>query len=202
MLKQAVREMEETVEETTAAAARAIAGERLLAKDLTDHEEKATRWRSEAEAAAARGDDCTARQAIARAQDHDATARALAGQRSSAGRTAEALRGQVDAMRAKLAEARRRLDGLSARRQLVAARRSLHATAVEPPHGANGFARFERMRRQIEQAEAESEALGELYEEPGPVPDAEAGSREGARRIEAELTAIRERLRDAQGPPG
>ena len=41
MLKQAIREMETMIEAATGGAARAIAGERLLARDLADHERKA-----------------------------------------------------------------------------------------------------------------------------------------------------------------
>jgi phage shock protein A len=41
MLKQALSEMETMIEDATAAAARAIAGERLLARDLASHQEKA-----------------------------------------------------------------------------------------------------------------------------------------------------------------
>ncbi len=51
MLKQAIREMETMIEDATAAAARAIASERLLARDLSDHEEKARRWHARAEEA-------------------------------------------------------------------------------------------------------------------------------------------------------
>ena len=51
MLKQAIREMETMIEEATGAAARAIAGERLLARDLSDHERKARRWNARAEEA-------------------------------------------------------------------------------------------------------------------------------------------------------
>ena len=49
MLKQAIREMETMIEEATASAARAIAGERLLARDLADHEGKGRRWNTRAE---------------------------------------------------------------------------------------------------------------------------------------------------------
>ncbi len=68
MLKQAIREMETMIEAATAGAARAIAGERLLSKDLSDHEQKAARWRARAEEGVSRGDDDLARQAIARAR--------------------------------------------------------------------------------------------------------------------------------------
>jgi phage shock protein A len=191
MLKQAIREMETMIEAATAGAARAIAGERLLARELADQERKARSWNSRAEGAVIRGDDDLARQAIARAHEHEAMARALVEQQASAERTAKALRGQIDAMRAKQAEARRKLTSLSARRQVAETGRALCGSAV----GANGFARFERMHHQIEQAEAEAEALGELYESDAWSLEAEAESRERARRVEDDLAAIKDRLR-------
>ena len=100
MLKQAIREMETMIETATGAAARAIAGERLLAKDLSGHEGKALRWHARAEKAVLQTDDDLARQAITRAHEHEAVAEALREQRSWAGQTAQALRGQVAAMRA------------------------------------------------------------------------------------------------------
>jgi phage shock protein A len=195
MLKQALREMETMIEGATAGAARAIAGERLLAKDLADHERKARSWNTRAEEAVIRGDDDLARQAIARAHEHEAMARALVESRSSAEQTARALRGQINAMRAKQAEARRKLASLSARRQVAETGRALRGMARESACGTNGFARFERMHHQIEQAEAEAEALGELYESDAWSLEAESESRERARRVEDELAAIKERLR-------
>jgi phage shock protein A len=202
MLKQAIREMETMIESSTGGAARAIAGERLLARDLSDHERNASRWNARAESAVAQGDDDFARRAIIRAHEHEAMAAALAEQRNSAERTAQAVRGQVAAMRAKLAEARRKLESLSARRQLAETGRVLRGVAVRASQKANGFARFERMDRQIAQAEAEADALGELYASAEISLEAEAESREQARRVEAELAAIKERLASAQKPAG
>src|SRR6516162_2821533 len=164
MLKQAIREMESMIEGVTAGAARAIAGERLLARDLSDQERKGARWRETAEEAVAHGDDDLACQAIVRAHEHDAMARALLEQRTSAELSAQALRSQVAAMRAKLAEARRKLASLSARRQVTETSRVCHGLAGASLGGENGFRRFEKMHRQIEEAEAQAQALGELYE--------------------------------------
>ena len=77
MLKQAIREMETMIEGATGGAARAIAAERLLARDLSDHEQKAASWRGRAEEAVVRGDDALARQAIARAHEHEVMGQAL-----------------------------------------------------------------------------------------------------------------------------
>jgi phage shock protein A len=202
MLKQAIREMETMIEVATGGAARAIAGERLLARDLRDHEEKAASWRTRAEEAVVRGDDDLARQAIARAHEHEMIAQALVDQRTAADQTAQALRSQVVAMRAKQAEARRKLESLSARRQVAQTGRDLNAMASRSTRGSNGFARFEKMHRQIEQAEAEAEALGELYETIELSLEAEIVAREQASRVEAELGTIKERVRASQKPVG
>jgi phage shock protein A len=195
MLKQAVREMETMIETATAGTARAIASERLLARELADHERKAARWNARAEKAVAQGDDDLARQAITRADEHEAMAQALSEQRKSAERTAQALRGQVNAMRAKQAEARRKLESLATRRQLAESGRALRGMAVTSARKANGLARFERMQRQIEQAEVEADALGELYECADWTLEAEAESQEQARRVEATLAEIKARIR-------
>jgi phage shock protein A len=202
MLRQAIREMETMIEDATVAAARAVASERLLSKDLADHERKALSWRAAAEEAVAREEDAHARQAIVHAHEHEALARTLVQERSSAGQTAQTLCGQLNAMRAKLAEARGKLASLTARRQVVEVGRSLRRTASQSPRGARGFTRFERMRRRVEQAEAEAEALGELCEDRALDPDSEAAARERARRVEADLVEIRERLRRAPKPQG
>jgi phage shock protein A len=194
MLKQAIREMETMIEGATGGAARAIAGERLLSRDLADHERKGATWRARAEEAVVRGDDALARQAIARAHEHEAMGQALLAQRTSAEQTAQALRGQVAAMRAKQAEARRKLASLSARRQVAQTGRALHGMASRTTSGTNGFARFEKMHRQIEEAEAEAEALGELYESAEVSLEAEAEARERSRRVEADLAALKERV--------
>ena len=202
MLKQAIREMETMIEGATAGAARAAAGERLLARDLSDHQRKSGHWNARAEQAVTDGDDDLARQAIARSYEHDCMAAALLEQRTSAEQTARALRGQVSAMKAKQAEARRKLASLSARRQVVENGRSLRGMARESSGRTNGFARFESMHRQIEQAEAEAEALGELDESGEWSLEAETESRERARRVEADLATIKERVRRSKESVG
>jgi phage shock protein A len=198
MLKQAIREMDAIIEGATACAARAIAGQRLLSKDLADHEEKAVSWRARAEEGVARGDDDLARRALARAHEHEAMAGALRERHTSAEQTAQALRSQVAALKAKRAEARRKLASLAARRQIARNSRVLHEIAAGNSTRTTGFARFERIHEQVEQAEAEADALGELYEHAEVRLEAETASREQARRVEAELAAIKEQLRCAK----
>ena len=195
MLKQAIREMETMIERATGAAARAIAAERMLARDLSDHERHARRWYDRAEEAVVHGNDDLARKAIARAHEHEAMAHALVDQRSSSEQTALALRGQISAMKAKHAEAGRKLASLSARRQITANGRAFRWLAWTSSMGTNGFARYERMRSQIEHAEVEAEVLSELDDRVEWELETEVESRERARRVETELSAIKERHR-------
>jgi phage shock protein A len=198
MLRQAIREMETMVERSTVGLARAVAAERPLSRELTDHERSALRWRAAADDAVAREDEDRARHAIAQAHEHETFAHSLAEPLSSAGETVRMVRSRLDAMNAKLAEARRILASLSARRRVVEVGWAMNETAFASPRSARGFARFELMRSRIEQTEAEAEALGELYAEARPDPDAEATSSERARRVEADLATIRERLRETR----
>jgi phage shock protein A len=195
MLKQAIREMETMIEHATGAAARAIAAERMLARDLSDHERHARRWYDRAEEAVVHGDDDLARKAIARAHEHDAMAQALVDQRSSSEQTAQALRSQISAMKAKHAEAGRKLASLSARRQIAANGRAFRRLAWTSSSGTNGFARYEHMRSQIEHAEVEAEVQSELDDRVERELETEVESRERARRVETELSAIKERHR-------
>jgi phage shock protein A len=193
MLKQAIREMETMIEVATGAAARAIAGERILARDLQDHERNVRRWNERAEVAVEHGDDNLARQAIVRAHEYEAMAHALVDQRSSSEQTAQTLRSQINAMRAKHAEATRKLASLSARRQIVENGRAVRGMAARSSPGCDGFTRFERMRTKLAQADTEAEVLAELDQEVPWSPGVEAEFRERAQRIEAELSAIKAR---------
>ena len=202
MLKQAIREMETMIEHATGAAARAIAAERMLARDLSDHERHARRWRDRAEEAVGHGhgDDDLARQAIARAHEHEAMAQALAVEGCASEQTSQTLRVQISAMRAKHAEATRKLASLSARRQIAANGRAVHGLACTYLSGTSGFARYERMRKQLEHADVEAELLAELGNAVGWGFEAAAESRQRARRVEAELNALKERHNPVQKP--
>ena len=202
MLKQAIREMETMIEHATGAAARAIAAERMLARDLSDHERHTRRWYDRAEEAVVHGDDDLARKAIARAHEHDAMAQALVDQRSSSEQTAQALRSQISAMKAKHAEAGRKLASLSASRQIAANGRAIRGMACVSSSDTNGFARYERMRNQIEYAEVEAEIILVFDDLVESSLEAKVESIERSRRVEAELSAIKERQRSAQGPVG
>jgi len=196
MLRQALREMDDAIAGATAAAARAIAGERRLAEELDRHGRQAGHWQGRAEQAGARGEDDLARRALARRLEHDATVTTLRDRWAAAREASQSVRRQLEAMRARRAEAARQLATLSARRQAAAACRSLVSLDAGPdsPFGARGFARFARMREAVEMAEAEAMALIELHAGSDDGLESDLAAGEDERRIEAELAAIKEAI--------
>ncbi len=199
MLKQAMGEMDAAIAEAKRDVAKAIAGERLLAKELAEHEGQAQQWAQRAERAVVAGDDDVARKALTRRQEHDCLRAALSDQHAAAVVASQVLRRQFEAMQAKLAEAQRRFGTLSARNKAAQVRSRLELGVPDPRWNTRAFAKFDRLRGKVEQAEAEADALRELSAASSA---ASAPSRVTSRgevevEVEAELLELKQKLRDA-----
>jgi phage shock protein A len=162
MLKQAVYEMESSIDEARRNVARSMASEKVVAKELAENQRHATQWQSRAEAAVGAGDDQLARKALSRKQEYEKIVAALADQHVAAVEASTTLRRQLDGMQAKLAEAKRRLGTLSARQKAANVRAKMALGTIDPQLNEDAFAKFDRMREKVEMAEAEAEALREL----------------------------------------
>lgn len=187
MLRQAVREMDDAIAVATAAAARAIASERLLGKQIETQRSQASRWQNKAVAAVAAGDDEQARRALVRRREHERLADVLEEQRAAADRVVARLRRRIEAMKVKRAEAERMLLALAARLCSAQAWRHFDMNAGCGNAMALGY-RFERFRQRVERAEAETEALLELTDDDWSL-DRDA---EEIAEIDAELSALRQ----------
>jgi phage shock protein A len=164
MLKQAIREMEESIGTATRETARALANEKLLAKELEKNHGQAARWQERAEQAITAGDDELARKALVRKKEHEKLVVALDDQLKAARDAAGALKRQLEAMKVKLAEAKRSLATLSARQRAADFRKKMETVGsqVTSELDDDAFAKFERLRDRVEQSEAEAEAMAEL----------------------------------------
>ena len=164
MLKQAIREMEDSIALATKETAKALANEKMLRKELKHNESLAETWLERAQKSVESGDDDLAKKALKRKQEHDRLAAALTDQLQVAQDAAQSLRRQLEAMKAKLAEARRNLATLSARQRAAHFRKKMATVGAElaPEFDDEAFAKFDRLRDRVEQAEAEAEAMAEL----------------------------------------
>jgi phage shock protein A len=196
MLKQAIREMEQSIADATQETAKVLANEKLLAKELANNERQVDDWGRKAEQAVGSGDDNLARKALGRKQEHQKLVTALQDQLNAAQDASRTLKHQLDGMQAKLAEAKRNLATLSARQRAADFKKKMHTSEVAVETGAasdDAFAKFERMREKVERAEAEAEALAELRGGKSPAGDADFSSLKssGDDEIDAELQALK-----------
>jgi phage shock protein A len=164
MLKQAVREMEETIAEVTNQTAKAMASETLLSRELERNLSQRQQWQDRAEKAVEDGNDDLARKALTRKNEHEKLADALKAQLEDARAASASLRCQLSAMKAKLAEGKRNLATLTARKRAADFRKKMETQAAGGVFEVddNAFAKFDRMKAKVVQAEAEAAAMAEL----------------------------------------
>ncbi len=84
MLKQAVREMEETIADVTNQTAKAMANETTLSRELERNRSQKQQWQGRAEKAVEEGNDDLARKALSRKNEHEKLVAALEDQLKSA----------------------------------------------------------------------------------------------------------------------
>lgn len=176
MLRQAIREMETSINEVTEQTAKAMASQKTMQRELDRNRQQAEQWQGRAERAVAEGDDELARRALSRKREHEKLAAALEDQLAATRDSVGTLRRQLDAMKAKLAEAKRSYATLSARKRAADFRKKMSAELDRTPSSADSdaFSKFDRLREKVEQAEAEAEALAELRQGLGPAGTQEA----------------------------
>jgi len=197
MLRQAIREMEESISEVTHQTAKAMANDKTLSRELERNRQQVEQWQSRAVAAVEADDDELARRALSRKNEYAKVAAALEDQLESAREATTTLRRQLDAMKAKLSEAKRNLATLSARKRAADFRKRMEtqAAGLTTEVDEDAFAKFERMKSKVEQAEAEAEALAELrgtsVEQGAPVKEAPEEDLD----VAAELAELKKNLK-------
>lgn len=164
LLKQAIREMEHTIADATQHTARAMANEKSLDRELDRNRQQAAQWHDRAQKAVNAGDDALACRALFRRREHAKLVAALQDQSNAARDASRSLQCQLDDMRAKLSAAKRSLATLAARNRAAdfGKRMDMQAARVSVDLDGCAFAKFERLKSRVEQAEAEAEALSEL----------------------------------------
>jgi phage shock protein A len=197
MLKQAVREMEETIADVTNQTAKAMANETTLSRELERNRTQQQQWQGRAEKAVEEGSEDLARKALARKNEHEKLVAALKDQLDAAQEASGSLRCQLAGMKAKLAEGKRNLATLTARQRAADFRKKMESQAagVASDVDDSAFAKFDRMKAKVEQAEAEAAAMAELrgMEVGGAAEDVESPAED--LDVSAELAEMKRKMR-------
>jgi phage shock protein A len=195
MLKQAIGEMELSIDEAKRNVAKTMANEKIVAKELLNNQQHAEEWQGRAERAIESGDDVLAKKALVRKQEHDKVVAALLDQHTAAKEASVTLRRQLDAMQSKLVDAKRQLGTLSARKKAADVRARVQMGNLNPQLNQDAFAKFDRLRDKVEMAEAEADALRELATSTTADEVFELQTTNEDLEIEAELLELKKKLR-------
>ena len=164
MLRQAIREMETASGQAMDSAARAIAHERLLIRQLNEAKKAISQCLKAAEASVRKKDDVSAKRQLQSKLEHEKFADSLSEQVQQAKEVSSRLRNQVSAMRLKLNDAKQKMVDITARNRAAKAQLSFTSSLNTSTSYYSAGNHFDRIYTRIEQDEAETEALIELLE--------------------------------------
>jgi phage shock protein A len=159
MIRMIILEMEETLVEVRATAARSIADMKEMRRTLGRLDEIQADWTAKAELALSKDRDDLARAALAERQKATDMADGLRGEVEQLEQVLRGYEAEIGKLQAKLREARARQNAISARLESAVTR----ARALEVLHGSrtqDAFAKFETLERRADFAEGRAEALG------------------------------------------
>ncbi|HET8750355.1 MAG TPA: PspA/IM30 family protein [Sphingomicrobium sp.] len=188
MIRMIILEMEETLVEVRATAARSIADIKEMRRAVTRLDEIQVNWTDKAELALSKGRDDLAKAALVEKQKAAEMATSLT---DELGQMEQVLRGyeaDIAKLQSKLNEARARQNAIAARFESAVTR----ARAREIMHGSrtlDAFSKFELLERRADFAEGRCEALGI-----GSLED-EIDQLRASETIDAELEAMKAALK-------
>jgi phage shock protein A len=185
-----ILEMEETLVEVRAAAARSIADQKEKIRQVAQLAELQASWTERAELALAKGRDDLARLALIEKEKLTDLAEEIEAEIDDIGRGLRALEADIAKLQAKLREARARQNALATRFETAHNQvrlREMYAGG----RTEDAFANFELLEREADLAEGHAEALM-LAAPPRSLED-EIAELRVAERVDAELEAMKQR---------
>ena len=193
LIRLIILEMEETLVEVRATAAKAIAEKKEVTRSLARVRQAEAEWRRKAEVALAKGREDLSRKALIEKAGLAETAKALEAERVALGDSLARGEADIAKLMAKLKEAKAKQRTIQARHESATSRlkvrRQLYESRVD-----DAFARFEQVDRRLDATEGEVEAfdLGRTRTLTEEISELEADS-----TIEDELVAMKVRLAKA-----
>jgi phage shock protein A len=188
MIRMIILEMEETLVEVRATAARSIADIKEMRRAVTRLDEIQSSWTDKAALALSKGRDDLAKAALVEKQKAAEMAESLHGELSQLEQVLRGYEADIAKLQSKLSEARARQNAIAARFESAVTR----ARAREIMHGSrtlDAFAKFEVLERRADFAEGRCDALGI-----GSLED-EIDQLRASEAIDAELEAMKAALK-------
>jgi len=190
MIRLIIMEMEETLIEVRASAARTIADRKEAQRSIGRLEEAQRDWTEKAEFALSKGREDLAKAALHEKQKASALAASLTDQIGALDEALSAFEQDSAKLETKLREARTRQSSIMARLESANQRLRMRE-AYAGSRTQEAFARFDLLERRVDMAEGEAEAAGlgaaKTLEE-------EIAELRASEEVDAELAALKARL--------
>jgi phage shock protein A len=191
MIRMIIMEMEETLIEVRAAAARSIADQKEMRRHIGKLETAQANWAEKAELALSKGRDDLAKAALVEKRKLAEMAEQLAGDIAELDEGLKANEDDIAKLQAKLREARARQNSIVARMESATNRLRLRQ-AYAGPRIDDAFARFEMLERRVDLAEGRAEAY-DLGQRPKTL-DEEIAELKTNDAVDAELAALKAKV--------
>ncbi|MBX9813509.1 MAG: phage shock protein PspA [Proteobacteria bacterium SG_bin5] len=191
MIRMIIVEMEETLIEVRASAARTIADQKEMRRHIAKLEQLQANWTEKAELALSKGRDDLAKAALVEKQKAADMCEQLQTEIGVLDETLKAAEDDITKLQTKLREARARENSIAARLESAQNRyrmRDLYAGVKMQ----DAFSRFETLERRVDMAEGRAEAAG-LGAAPKTLEE-EIAELRSTDKVEAELAALKARM--------
>lgn len=191
MIRMIIVEMEETLIEVRASAARTIADQKEMRRHIAKLEQLQANWTEKAELALSKGRDDLARAALVEKQKAADMCEQLGQEIAVLDEALKAAEDDITKLQTKLREARARENSIAARLESAQNRyrmRDLYAGVKMQ----DAFSRFETLERRVDMAEGRADAAG-LGGAPKSLEE-EIAELRAADKVEADLAALKARL--------
>jgi len=195
MIRMIIMEMEETLVEVRASAARHIADQKEMRRQIAKLEEVAAGWVEKAELALSKGREDLAKAALVERQKATDLGQQLAGEIGVIDEALASCEADIAKLQAKLREARARQNSVETRLESANNRLKLREM-YGGQKTEEAFSRFEVLERRVDMAEGRADAAG--LGAPKSLED-EIAELRSADKVDAELAALKARLGRAGG---
>jgi len=189
MIRMIILEMEETLVEVRASAARTIADQKEMRRHISKLETLQESWTEKAELALSKGREDLAKAALVEKQKAVDMATQLTGEITVLDEALRASEEDINKLQTKLREARTRQNSIVTRLETAQNRYKLREMYAGPKM-QDAFSRFEIMERRVDMAEGRAEVAGmgapKSLEE-------EIAELKASEKVEAELAAMKAR---------
>ena len=191
MIRMVILEMEETLVEVRASAARCIADGKEMRRALSKLDEMQSSWTEKAELALSKDREDLAKAALIERQKATDMAEGLRAEIDQIDETLKTYEADISKLQGKLREARARQNAIAARLESAVTR----AKAREILHGGrteDAFSKFDVLERRADFAEGRADALGMT----GPKSlEEEIAELQASEKVDAELEAMKAALK-------